>query len=62
MDLGENHIMFRISRDGKVTPFPEASVFSTSHEMQLVLQEVAREAAKFIERLLREKVPETRLV
>jgi len=56
MNRGENLISFRISDKGEVKFDPEVRIQSTSHEMQLILQEIVPKVAKYIESLLREKL------
>lgn len=55
MAYGENYIMFKISSDGKVQPYPDRYIISTSEEMQRVLQEIVPKVAAYFEALLREK-------
>lgn len=55
MDLGENFITFKVSRDGRVLYSPERSIVSTSHEMEIALKEIADKTAKHMEDLLKEK-------
>ena len=54
-DLGENKVVFEISRDGKVQFNPRASIIATSYEMEIVLQEIVPKVAKHFEQLLTEK-------
>ncbi len=56
MNRGENIISFRISEKGEVRFAPDATIQSTSHEMELILREIVPKVAEYIERLLREKL------
>jgi hypothetical protein len=55
-DLGENKVIFEISRHGKIKFNPQASIISTSREMQTILEEILPKVAKYFEELLREEL------
>jgi len=55
MAYGENYIVFKLSSDGKVQPYPERHIISTSEEMQHVLEKIVPKVAAYFEALLREK-------
>ena len=57
MEFGENQIIFQISPDGHVVRYlPIETIPSLSDEMQIILQEIAQKTAKYMERLLKEKL------
>ena len=39
-DLGENRVLFEISRNGEVQSNPRNWTISTSHEMQVILEDM----------------------
>ena len=55
-DIGENKVIFEISHHGKIQFNPQASIISTSHEMQTILGEILPKVAKYFKELLREEL------
>ena len=55
-DVGENKVIFEISHHGKIQFNPQASIISTSYEMQTILGEILPKVAKYFEELLREEL------
>ncbi len=55
-DLGENKVLFEISRNGEVLSNPHHWTISTSHEMQLVLQDIIPQVADYFEYLLKKRL------
>lgn len=55
-DLGENGVMFKISRDGKIQFNPQASIISTSHEMEVVIKKIVPEVMNYFEFLLQKEL------
>jgi hypothetical protein len=55
-DLGENKVLFEISRDGQIQSNPRNWTISTSHEMQLILQDIVPQVADYFEYLLKRRL------
>ena len=57
MEFGENQIIFQISPEGHVGRYlPIEMISSMDDEMHVILQEIAQKTAKYMERLLKEKL------
>lgn len=55
-DLGENKVLFEISRDGQIQSNPRNWTISTSHEMQIILEQIVPQVADFFEYLLKKRL------